>query len=811
VNALRRVAVVFAVAFAGATALAAQQREDGELRIWPAAIQLDDGADHPRIAALWRTPSGATVDCTGCVAWSTEGGVAELVREGETLVLRARRDGDGELVATFFDAEVRAPLHVRNAAVQAPVSFRNDVIPLLTRNGCNAGSCHGAASGKEGFGLSLFGYDPTRDHLTLTRDLRARRVDPADPAMSLMLQKATASAPHKGGKRFAVDSPAYRALFAWIAAGAPDDKASAPALLGIDVLPNDAVLVGREQRLPLQVRARYADGSDRDVTELALWGSNNDGAAAVSTAGVVTSHDAGEACVLARFSGFAVAAQVLVLADDRAFTWPDVPEQNFVDARIHAKLRRARIAPADVCSDSVFVRRVHLDLLNTLPTPAETQAFLADAAPDKRARLVDALLQRPEWALAQAMQWAEVLQVDQQTMEPKGAALLTRWLQDGFAAGRAFDAMVRDLLVAEGSTFADAPANFYLAATEPHLVGERVAQNFLGVRLQCAQCHNHPFENWTMDDYYGFAAFFAQVGRKRGEDPYEQIVWDRRNGSVRNKRDNVVAEPRFLGGGLATVPQGTDRRRVLADWLCAPGNAFFAKNVANRVWARLLGRGLVDPPDDVRVGNPASHPELLDDLAHLLAVSQFDLRAVYRTICASRTYQLARHPDLPSAALFAGNHVRRLSAEQMLDAIGAVTGAPTKYPGVPLGEPATAIARGRTGVRFLDTFGRPARDGACTCERRVEPTLGQTLHLVNGDTIADKIAAKDGRLARALAAKAEPEAMLADLFLAAYSRAPTSAERERVLPSLAAATDAHAAWSDLYWAVLNSREFAFQH
>ena len=801
---------VLVIAFATSPWLLAQ---DGaaQLQILPPVIRLDDAADRQRIVALVRTASGATVDRTDLVEWQVTGGIAELDRDGDVPHLRGRHDGDGELVARCYGAEVRVPVHVRNVEHAPPPSFRNDVIPLLTRHGCNSGGCHGAAAGKEGFGLSLFGYDPDRDHVALTRDLRGRRIDLVSPVASLMLQKATASVAHKGNQRFAPGSPAFAQLHAWIATGALDDRTSAPALTGIEILPADAVLVGAGARLPLQVRARYANGVDRDVTALALWSSGNDVAAAVSGSGVVTAREAGETCVLARFGGFATAAQVLVLADDRAFTWPDVPEAGCVDRHVHAKLRRARDVPAAVCSDSVFVRRVFLDLTNTLPSRDETRAFLADAAPDKRARLVDALLQRPQWALVQAMQWAEVLQVDVATMEPKGAALATQWLQQGFAQGRPFDAMVKDLLVAEGTSFTDAPVNFWLAATEPHLLGERVAQNFLGVRLQCAQCHNHPFERWSMDDYYGFAAFFAHVARKRGEDPYEQVVWDRRTGAVRNKRDNAVAEPRFLGGALASVPAGTDRRRVLADWLCAPDNPFFARNVANRVFARLFGRGLVDPPDDVRVGNPPSHPALLDELATVLATNRFDLRVLYRLLCNSRTYQLARHADDPPPALFAGNHVRRLSAEQLLDAIGAVTGVPTKYPGVPLGEPATAIARGNAGVRFLATFGRPARTSACTCDRRDEPTLGQTLHLINGDTIAEKVAAANGAVARALAAKQSAETMLDDLFVAAYSRPPSDAERARLLPPIRAAEDARTAWHDLYWAVLNSREFTFQH
>lgn len=698
------------------------------------------------------------------------------------------------------------------AAQTGEVSFRNDVIPILTRAGCNAGSCHGAAAGKNGFALSLFGYDPDTDHRVLTHELRGRRVDPAQPEQSLMLVKATTGSVHQGGKRLDPDGPFYATLRAWIAAGAPDDGKSAPKLTAIGIEPGDAVLVGAEGAVAQRVRARYADGSERDVTALALWSSSNDGAATVSNEGNVVAKSPGETCVLARFGGLAAAAQVMVLADDAPLVWPEgAVASNFVDEAVHAKLRAARVAPAGVCSDEVFVRRVHLDLLGLLPTPEETRAFLAEAAPDKRGALIDALLARPEFAATQAMAWAEVMQVDAATMEGKGASLFGQWLRDVFAEHRPLDAAVRELLTAEGNTFSTAPANFHVVANEPHLLAEKVAQNLLGVRVQCAQCHNHPFEKWSMDDYYGFAAFFGQVGRKRGDDPYEWVIWDRRNGEVRNKRDGEVSPPRLLGDGVAKIPPGTDRRAVLAKWLTAPENPFFAANVVNRLWARLFGRGIVEPVDDVRVSNPASHPKLLQQLAKLFVDGGFDVRPVVAAICKSRTYQLARHPDAPPAALFAGNQVRRLSAEQLLDAIGAVTGAPTKYPGVALGEPATGLDGSGGNVRFLEVFGRPARTSACTCDRREEPTLGQTLHLINGDTIAQKIGDRNGRVRAALAAKQAPEAMLEELFLRAYSRRPTATESERLLAAVAASQDKAAAWHDIYWAVLNSKEFTFQH
>jgi len=809
-RAMRMLAVLAAAIAAGRTAAQAP----AALQILPPELQIDDASDTQRVVVLGQTATGVTVDVTGRVHWElADASLAEVRATAGTVRLAGRRDGETVLVAKLDGLQARATVRVRSSALQPPVSFTNEVLPILTRSGCNAGSCHGAAAGKNGFQLSLFAFDPERDHRMLTRDLRGRRIDLAQPDQSLILQKPGALVPHQGGKKLPVDGELHERVRAWIAGGAVNDRKAAATLLGIDLMPASAVALAGTV-LPLQVRARYSDGSDRDVTALTLWSSSNDAAAACAGDGAVRLVGPGESAVLARFAGLAASAQVLVLADDAPFSWPDVAETGFVDRAVHDKLRRARVVPADVCSDEVFVRRVHLDLTGLLPAPDAVRTFLADPAADKRARLVDALLEAPQFAMVQAMHWAEVLRVDAERMEPKGAALLTQWLQRAFAERRPFDAMVRELLTAQGSNYASGPANFWLVAEQPNLLAEHVAQGFLGVRVQCAQCHDHPFESWTMNDYYGFAAFFAQLAKKRGEDGAEWLVWDRHSGEVRNKRDNGVSKPRHLGEAEATIPADQDRRAALAQWLTAADNSWFARNVANRLWAQLFGRGIVEPADDVRISNPPSHPELLQQLADLFVAEHFDVRPVVRAICTSRTYQLARHPHDAPGPLFAGNQVRRLSAEQLLDAIGAVTGVPTKYPGVPQGGSAAQIASGRTDVRFLEVFGRPSRESACTCERHQEPTLGQTLHLINGDTIAGKIADAGGRLRGALAAGTAPEVMLDDLFLASYARPPVAAEREAMLAPVRAATAEQAvlaAWQDVYWAVLNSKEFVFQH
>ena len=792
--------------------------QDGaaSLRAFPQSVQLDSALDRQRVIAAHADSVLGVTAFAHEVAWSVvDPAIATVESRDGIAVLSPHKDGETELLGVVGDAQVRAKVVVKNASSSPLASFRNEVMPTLTSRGCNAGGCHGAAVGKNGFLLTLFGYDPDRDHRAITRELRGRRIDLHAPEQSLLLQKATASVTHQGGKRMEVGDPDYRRVIEWIEQGANDDRASAPAVVSIEVMPQIATLTGIGARLPFSVRAHYADGSDADVTSRTSWSSGNEGAARIEH-GMLEATGRGEAVVLARFSGLAAIARVRVHKDAAAFTLAPEPEGSAIDAHVRKALIASRTQRAAPCSDEQFVRRIHIDLLGALPTPDAVRAFVADARPDKRARLVDELLERPAFAALQAAMWADVLQVDALTMEQKGASMLGRWLRAQFEQKRPFDETVRELLTASGPTFTNAPANFQLIARQPHLVAEKTAQVFLGVRLQCAQCHNHPFERWTMDDYYGIAAFFGQVGKKRGLDPYENIVWDRGDGEVRNLRNGAIAEPRLLGQGKAEIAKGTDRRAVFADWVVDGDNPYFARNVANRLWARMFGRGLVDPIDDVRIGNPPSHPELLDHLAAVLVAARFDVRAVVREIAASRTYQSASANADMEPASFAGIAPRRLSAEAMLDAISAVTDVATKYPGAPLGSLANAVDGGRGSVQFLDAFGRPARDSSCACDRRDEPTLGQTLHLINGDTILQKLGTAQGRLRRSLAEKREPMAMLEELWLAAYSRKPSADEAQRVLAVLPPADaknakDTLAAWEDIYWSVLNSKEFLFQH
>ncbi len=780
----------------------------GGLTAYPATVTLDSGLDAHRVVVVASDAQGITVDVTSTAEVSfSASGVAEW-REGRLVPV-----GDGEVFARIrhggHGAEVKVT--VRGAKDEPPVSFRNDVVPVLTRAGCNGGACHGAASGKNGFGLTLFGYDPARDLRALSRDYRGRRLDCAAPEESLMLTKPTGEVKHKGGKRFEREGEMWQTLRAWIAAGATDDGDAVPTLVGLKVEPEELVLAGPGQRSPLVVTATYSDGSLRDVTELSLMSSSNPTSAAVE-GGVVESAARGEAFVMARFGYLTEVAQVIVLPNADAWSPPEMDRRNEIDELVQQKLVKLRLAPAAPCDDATYLRRVYIDVIGQLPPPDAVRAFLADEAEDKRARVVEDLLKRPEFPDVWAMTWAEVLRIEPQNLEQKGVHIFTRWLREALRDGAPMDEVVRRMLTSNGSAFQVPEVNYWATATNPKVLAENAAQTFLGIRLQCAQCHNHPFERWRMDDYYGFAAFFAQIGRKNGDTPRESIVYDRSSGDIRNERNNAVAKPTFLGGDVPEIAGDVDRRKVLAEWLTSAKNPWFAKNIANRVWARFFGRGLVHPVDDVRVSNPPSHPVLHRRLGEKLAASGFDVRELIREICASATYQSAQHPGEAASATYAGMTPRRLSAEQLLDAIGQVTEVPTKFRGVPLGQSAVQVVDPDGGNRFLDLFGRPDRDSVCTCERREEPTLNQILHLINGGTIDAKVRSGESRLARLLKAESSPDAILDELVLAAYARAPRSDERERVLRSIAeAGDDPRGAWEDVLWAMFNSKEFLFQH
>ena len=786
------------------------------LTIYPAVIALDDAGDTQRIVVVATDDSGGTRDVTATVQLTlADEGVCRLDRSVTSRLIPL---ADGQTVLTAVDGGTRneVTVSVTGTGQTRPISFRNDVIPVFTKAGCNSGSCHGSAQGKNGFRLSLFGYEPRKDYVSLTRDLSVRRINPADPRQSLMLRNPLAEVAHDGGQVLTPDSELTATLLRWIEAYVPDDPPDPPVVTGIEIMPPECVLVGAGVIQQFIVQAHYSDGTDRDVTSLALYGTSDESVATVTDAGLVTADGRGEGLILARFDDFAVVGRLIVLPADDGFVWSETPSFNYIDDFAHAKLRTLHMQSSEVCSDQVFVRRVFLDIVGLLPTAAEYERFMDDESPEKRLRLIDDLLRRPEFPELWAMKWAELLRIESgsRRISHKAMYLYNEWIKSSILGGVPLDRMVRELLGAEGGNFRNPPANFYLVDTSPTQMAENVAQVFMGIRIQCAQCHNHPFERWTQDDYYSFAAFFAQVGKKTSDDPRESIVFNSGSGEVKHLSTGRVMPPKFLGGQTPAIPAGGDRRKVVSEWLTSPENPYFAASFVDRVWAHFMGRGLVEPPDDVRVSNPPSHPALRARLAREFIESNYDLRALVRTIANSRTYQLSTHTNPTNVGdrqNLSHAIVRRLPAETLLDAICQVTGIPEKFRGLPLGARAMQVSDGRSGSYFLDVFGRPPRLSVCTCERRDEPTLSQALHLINGRTVADKISAEGGRLARRMSEGASPAQIIDELYVAAYTRLPSEIEKTTLQETVTQSFDQRQALEDIYWAVLNSKEFLFNH
>jgi hypothetical protein len=782
-----------------------------ELHVFPPAIQLSSARDRQSLVVQAVDATGITRDVTAQATLRVEHPDKARL-DGRTLLPQA--DGDTTLTVAFAGRTVSAPIHVEHAASDPDLSFRLDVMPVLMRNGCNAGSCHGAARGKDGFRLSLFGFDPEADYHRLTREISGRRINRAIPQESLLLTKATNAVPHSGGAKIKPGDESYATLERWLAAGAKNDAGAVPAVVAVEVFPPEAVLDGTGATQQLTVRAKYADGTDRDVTSLAVFLSNNDNSAKVGPDGVVTAGQRGEAFVMARFETHTVGVPFITLPAGLAFQWGSPAAANVVDELVNDKLRKLRINPSAVCSDAEFLRRASIDICGVLPTSDEYRSFLASTDPEKRAHLVDQLLARKEFVDLWVMKWAELLMIRtvQNQVSYKAMLLYYSWLQDRIEANTPIDKLVQELLAAKGGTFSSPATNYFQHERNTLKTAENVAQVFMGMRIQCAQCHNHPFDRWTMDDYYGFANFFAQIGRKQGEDPRETIIFNAGGGDVKHPVGGRVVPPKFLGGGSPDTA-GKDRREVLAAWLASPENEHFGRNLVNIVWAHFFGSGIVDEVDDVRVSNPPVNAELLDTLAKRFVESKYDFKRLIRDICTSHTYQRSTHANETNAddiRNFSKAQLRRVRAEVLLDMVTAVTNTKNKFAGLPLGARAVQIADGNTSTYFLTTFGRATRATACSCEVKMEPNLSQALHLLNGDTLAEKIKT-GGVVKKMLDDKLPPETIIEDLYMRSLTRPPTDKEKQGLLAMLKDEKDPQAALEDAFWAILNSREFVFNH
>ena len=710
---------------------------------------------------------------------------------------------------------MQIPVTVSEPSAKRPVSFKLDVMPVFMKAGCNTGSCHGSARGQDRFMLSLFGYDPEGDHYRITREQGTRRINLAIPEESMLVEKAVGSVPHTGGKLFSQNSNHWQTLVNWLKAGAKKDPADITKPTSIELYPPSALMEGFGATQQMTVLAHYSDGTTRDVTPLTVFQSSNDVSASIDDKGKVEAGTRGEAFVMARFNVFTVGVPVVVIPEDLKYQRPNLPVNNYIDELVQDKLHKLRMTPSELCSDEVFVRRLYLDITGLLPTIEEAKEFLSDSSPDKRAKLIDRLLNKKEFTELWVMKFSELLQIqtdDNQGMSYKATLRYFNWLKDRIANNVPMDEIVKDLITSSGGTFTHPATNFYQVERDNLKITENVAQVFMGMRLQCAQCHNHPFDRWTQDEYYSFASFFSQVGRKNGADPREKIIYNRKSGEINHPVHKKPMPPKFLGDQTPEIPKGGDRREVLADWLASPQNPFFAQNLANLVWAHFFGQGIIEPVDDVRVSNPPSNPELLNQLSKKFTDYKYDFKKLVRDVCNSRTYQLSTQTN-PSNETdtrnFARSQLRRLRAEVMLDVISQATETKNKFQGLPLGAKAIQIADGRVSNYFLTTFGRAKRETVCSCEVVMDPSLSQALHLLNGETTNKRIG--QGRVVESgLKEGKKTDQIIDELYLRCYSRKPRESEKAKLLSSLDP-KDPREGLEDIFWALLNSKEFMFNH
>jgi hypothetical protein len=803
-----------AVAGLDATAEPAPHAALRALTVYPARVNLDGPRDEQRLAVMGEYADGRRRDLSREASYASD--APDVAVAGPGGIVRPAGDGHALITVRAGGQTADVPVRVRRAMADIPVSFTRDVVPTLTKAGCNQGACHGALHGRGGFRLSLLGYDPKFDHDQIVQSAEGRRVVLSDPERSIFLLKPTLTMEHGGGERFPVNARPYVLLRQWLEDGAPEPGPNDATVSGLRAWPARRVMTPGE-RQQVVVRAMWSDGRKEDVTANARYDALNDSVASVTPDGLVTARKPGETHIMVRFGGQVAVVQV-TMPYAHVQLYPATARSNFVDDKLIARWKDLGLTPSLPCGDTEFLRRIHLDTTGTLPTPAEVRAFLADHRADKRARAIDGVLDRPEFVDFWTLKWGDLLRINRSQLNDKGMWSFHNWVRAALRDNKPLDEFARDIITAEGSTFTEGPANYYRVSQSPTDWSETTAQVFLGVRLQCAKCHHHPFEKWSQDDYYGMAAFFVRLGTKGSREfglfGGETVVHLNPTGEIGHPRTGKVIPPHPLGGPV--MDDQFDRRRRLADWLTARDNPFFARNIVNRIWGYTMGRGLVEPLDDLRATNPASNPELLDALAADFVRHKYDLKHLLRTIMSSRAYQL-------SSAVTPGNRadaanvyftrftVKRLTAEQLADAVDFATGTRAKYHGLPLGTRAIQLPDPEVQSFFLDVFGRPPRQLTCECERTSQPNIAQALHLLNGDFLNGKIAAATGRVEQLFQAKKPVPAMVEELYLATLSRPPRPQELHKALEAMKAAPTPREGVQDLLWVLLNSREFLFNH
>ena len=792
----------------------AQDAKITQLEVYPKQVSLVGPRALQHLGVLADKSDKSQTDLTSQAKFTSQDSkIAEVGTDG---VIRPIRDGKTVVVVRAGDKSVNIPVEVKDCQKDVLVEFTREIVPILTRQSCNQGACHGAALGKGGFKLSLLGFDSQFDYKEIVQSAEGRRIVPSDPERSIILLKPTLQLEHGGGERLHVNSNAYNLLKRWLADGVPEPNRDDPIVTDIRVWPQHRIMQPKEEQQIL-VQATWEDGVTRDVTEWAQFDTLNEGVAVVTPDGKVTAKEHGETHIMVRFCGQATVVQI-TLPYKKLEKAPDFTPNNFIDEKLLAKWKDLGLTPSPGCDDATFFRRIHLDAIGTLPAPKDVEAFLADKSPDKRKKAIDKVLNRPEFVDFWALKWGDLLSINRTKMQDRGMWSFHNWVRGSIRDGKPVDQLAREIITAEGSTFTEGPANYFMTSRSPTDWAETTSQVFLGVRIGCAKCHHHPFEKWSQDDYYGMSAFFVRLGTKNSQEfglfGRETVVYLKDTGEQSHPRKGGVVKPRPLDGKESDDP--LDRRVKLAEWITSNDNPFFARNIVNRFWGYTMGRGLVEPLDDVRATNPASNPELLDALAEDFVKHKYDLKHLLRTIMNSKAYQLSWQSTEGNQMDAQNIHftrftVRRMSAEQMADAIDNVTGTQTKYPGLPLGTRAIQLPDSEVKSFFLDTFGKPARKITCECERTTQPNIAQAMHLLNGDFLNRKLADANGRVAKLIKAKTKVPDIVRTLYLVTLSRPPRPEELTRGQKWITDAPNVREGTQDLLWVLVNSREFSLNH
>lgn len=780
------------------------------LKTIPESLTLEHARDGRRVLVSGQTKDGGWIDVT---SWAVLKPTSDGVKVLDDGYIFPKTVGPTNLKITVKNLDIDLPINVKSIDTP-PVSFVRDVMPILSHAGCNNGTCHGGAKGKNGFKLSLRGYDPEFDYELLIEDISGRRFNRAFPEQSLMLLKPTSEVPHKGGQVIKPDSRDYRLIHQWISEGVVSDVGKTQRVERLEVLPDSAELSMPGAMQQLIVIAHYPDGTTRDVTREAKFTSSVNEVAKVTDDGVVTAERRGETAILTRYEGAYSTNGIIVMGDRSGYEWVETPGYNYIDTHVHNKLKRLKILPSELCTDEEFVRRIHFDMTGLPPTPEQVRSFLMDKTESKvkREKLIDVLVNSTEYVDHWTRKWGDLLQSNRKFLGERGMWLFKEWIHEAIAENRPYDKFVHDLITATGSTYANPAANYFRVSREYTVAVENTTQLFLGVRFSCNKCHDHPFEVWTQNQYYELGAFFSNVRLKNGRLPGEEVVYASFN-------PTPVKHPRTLAVVEASVPFGetrndaADKRDALAEWLTSAENPKFAKAGANRIWSYFMGRGIIEPVDDIRSSNPPSNPELLDALTKDFVESGFDMKHIMKTIARSRTYQQSIRTNKwnkEDTINFSHAIARRLTAEQLLDAIGIATGSQPKFEGVPKNLRAVQLPDSKVkDDGFLKLFGRPERESSCECERTSDVSLAHAMNLINGPTVANAVIDPNGRIAKLLKEEKDDRFIVEELYLATLARLPQDNEYATAVEYFANAESKEEGVQDLMWALINSPAFLF--